>query len=148
MKLGHLNHLGIVVPDMDQAVAFWRDVMGATSFQDPDVEQDGLRIVFVDTPTHAGPGADNRGTQMELIQPLHDDTAVSAFLAKNPSGGQHHICFEVPDIDEARSWFEGQGKRVLGPNRIGAHGTPIFFVHPKDMQGMLTEIMETPKGDH
>ncbi|MEP5939199.1 MAG: methylmalonyl-CoA epimerase [Erythrobacter sp.] len=141
MKLGRLNHIGVVVPDMDAAIAHWRDVMGATSFHEADVPQDGLKIIFVDTPTHSG----NDGTQMELIQPLNDETAVSSFLAKNPSGGQHHVCFEVPDIEAARAEFEAQGKRVLGPTRIGAHGTPIFFVHPKDMAGMLTEILETPK---
>ncbi|XUU59728.1 methylmalonyl-CoA epimerase [Erythrobacter sp. HA6-11] len=144
MKLGRLNHIGVVVPDMDEAVAFWCDVMGATSFHEADVPQDGLNIIFVDTPTHSGMD----GTQMELIQPLNDETAVSAFLAKNPSGGQHHVCFEVPDIEAARAEFEAQGKRVLGPTRIGAHGTPIFFVHPKDMGGILTEILETPKEAH
>ena len=144
MKLGRLNHIGVVVPDLDEAVSFWRDVMGATSFHEADVPQDGLNIIFVDTPTHSGMD----GTQMELIQPLNDETAVSAFLAKNPSGGQHHVCFEVPDIEAARAEFEAQGKRVLGPTRIGAHGTPIFFVHPKDMGGILTEILETPKDGH
>lgn len=144
MKLGRLNHIGVVVPDMDQAVVFWRDVMGATSFHEADVPQDGLHIIFVDTPT--GSGMD--GTQMELIQPLRDDTAISGFLEKNPAGGQHHVCFEVDDIEAARAEFEAQGKRVLGPTRIGAHGTPIFFVHPKDMGGILTEILETPKEAH
>ncbi len=144
MKLGRLNHIGVVVPDMDEAVAFWRDVMGATRFHEADVPQDGLNIIFVDTPTHSGMD----GTQMELIQPLNDETAVSGFLAKNPAGGQHHVCFEVPDIEAARAEFEAQGKRVLGPTRIGAHGTPIFFVHPKDMGGILTEILETPKEGH
>ena len=148
MKIGRLNHIGVVVPDMDAAIAHWRDVMGATSFHEADVPQDGLKIIFVDTPTHSGPNSEQYGTQMELIQPLNDETAVSAFLAKNPSGGQHNVCFEVPDIEAARADFEAQGKRVLGPTRIGAHGTPIFFVHPKDMAGMLTEILETPKSDH
>jgi methylmalonyl-CoA/ethylmalonyl-CoA epimerase len=148
MKLGRLNHIGIVVPDMDAAIAHWRDVMGATSFEEAHVPQDGLKIMFVNTPTDSGPNSDQQGTQMELIQPLNDETAVSGFLAKNASGGQHHVCFEVPDIDAARGEFEAQGKRILGPTRIGAHGTPIFFVHPKDMQGMLTEIMETPKEAH
>ena len=68
------------------------------------------------------------------------------YLAKNPAGGQHHVCYEVADIGAAREWFEGLGKRILGPTRTGAHGTPIFFVHPKDMMGQLAEIMETPKG--
>jgi methylmalonyl-CoA/ethylmalonyl-CoA epimerase len=89
------------------------------------------------------------GTQIELIEPLGENSTLAAFIAKNPLGGQHHLCFEVPDIAEARAEFESLGKRILGPSRIGAHGTPIFFVHPKDMGGMLTEIMETPKaGTH
>lgn len=87
------------------------------------------------------------GTQIELIEPLGENSTLAGFLAKNPLGGQHHLCFEVPDIAEARAEFEEQGKRILGPTRIGAHGTPIFFVHPKDMSGMLTEIMETPRED-
>ncbi len=74
------------------------------------------------------------------------DSPISGFLAKNPQGGQHHLCYEVPDIETAHAWFEGKGKRVLGPPRIGAHGTPVFFLHPKDMGGVLTEIMEAPKG--
>jgi methylmalonyl-CoA/ethylmalonyl-CoA epimerase len=70
------------------------------------------------------------------------------YLEKNPAGGQHHVCFEAPDIEEARAWFEAKSARILGPTRIGAHGTPVFFVHPKDMGGVLTEIMETPKSAH
>ena len=109
MKLGRLNHIGVVVPDMDEAIAFWRDVMGATSFEDAHVEQPGLKIVFVNTPTHSGMD----GTQIELIQPLNEDTAVSGFLAKNPSGGQHHVCFEVPDIEAARAEKGRVAKVVL-----------------------------------
>jgi len=143
MKLGRMNHVGYAVPSMADAVAHWRDVMGATSVSDEIVlEEQGLKVVFVDTPTHSGMD----GTQIELIEELTPgETALTGFLAKNPLGGQHHVCFEVPDIEAARAEFEAMGKRILGPTRIGAHGTPIFFVHPKDMQGMLTEIMETPK---
>ena len=103
-------------------------------------------MCFVDTPD--GTGEVGKGTQIELIEPCEDASPINGFLAKNPLGGQHHVCFEVEDIDTARAHFEGQGKRILGPTRIGAHGTPIFFLHPKDMMGQLTEIMETPKGDH
>jgi len=146
MKLGRLNHVGIATPDMAASIAHYRDVMGATHISDEILlEESGLRVVFVDTPTYSG----MNGTQIELIEETRPGTALSAFLEKNPAGGQHHICFEVEDIEAARAWFEGQGKRVLGPTRIGAHGTPIFFVHPKDMMGQLTEIMETPKdGGH
>jgi len=146
MKLGRMNHVGYAVPEMNAAVTHYRDVMGATSFSEEIILEDrGLKVVFVDTPTHTGMD----GTQIELIEELKPgETAISAFLAKNPAGGQHHVCFEVEDIEEARAWFEGQGKRILGPTIPGAHGTPIFFVHPKDMQGILTEIMETPGQAH
>lgn len=141
MKLGRLNHVGVAVPDMEAARAFYRDTLGASEIGEPfDMPEQGVRVCFVDTP--------NGGTQMELLAPLSDESPVSGFLAKNPLGGQHHLCFEVPDIETARAEFEGQGKRILGPTRIGAHGTPIFFVHPKDMGGVLTEIMETPRGEH
>ncbi|MXP40096.1 methylmalonyl-CoA epimerase [Altererythrobacter soli] len=141
MKLGRLNHIGVAVPDMEAARAFYRDSLGATEIGEPfDMIEQGVRVCFVDTP--------NGGTQVELLAPLGEDSPVSGFLGKNPLGGQHHLCFEVPDIAEARAEFEGQGKRILGPTRIGAHGTPIFFVHPKDMGGVLTEIMETPEGGH
>ena len=147
MKLGRLNHIGVATPSIAESIAFYRDVMGATKIHQPfDLPEQGVKVCFVDTP-----GADGamNGTQIELIEPLGENSTLAGFLAKNPLGGQHHLCFEVPDIDEARAEFEALGKRILGPTRIGAHGTPIFFVHPKDMGGMLTEIMETPKeGTH
>ena len=88
------------------------------------------------------------GTQIELVEPLPGNTSIASFLEKNPNGGQHHLCYEVPDIHAAKAEFEAMGKRVLGKPRTGAHGTLIFFVHPKDMGGVLTEIMETPKSGH
>lgn len=142
MKLGRMNHLGYAVPDLAVAIAHYRDVMGAEVVTEPfDMEEQGVKVCFVNTPGHDG----TEGTQVELLAPLSDASPVANFIAKNPLGGQHHVCFEVPDIEAARAEFEGMGKRILGPTRIGAHGTPIFFVHPKDMLGMLTEIMETPK---
>lgn len=142
MKLGRLNHIGIATPSIADSIVHYRDSMGATSISEPfDLPEQGVKVCFVDTPTDSG----MNGTQIELIEPLDENSTITGFLAKNPLGGQHHVCFEVPEIDAARADFEGQGKRILGPTRIGAHGTPIFFVHPKDMQGMLTEIMETPK---
>lgn len=142
MKLGRLNHIGVATPSIADSIVHYRESMGATSISEPfDLPEQGVKVCFVDTPTDSG----MNGTQIELIEPLGPDSTIQGFLAKNPLGGQHHVCFEVPDIDAARAEFEGQGKRILGPTRIGAHGTPIFFVHPKDMQGMLTEIMETPK---
>ncbi|KUO55367.1 MAG: methylmalonyl-CoA epimerase [Sphingomonadales bacterium BRH_c42] len=146
MKLGRLNHIGIATPSIADSIAHYRDAMGATKFHTPfDMPEQGVKVCFIDTPGQNG----TFGTQIELIEPLDGNSPINGFLDKNPLGGQHHVCFEVPDIAEARAEFEGQGKRILGPTRIGAHGTPIFFVHPKDMQGVLTEIMETPKeGQH
>lgn len=145
MKLGRLNHIGVATPSIADSVAYYREVMGATSITEPfDLPEQGVKVCFVDTPGENG----TNGTQVELIEPLGSDSTLTGFLAKNPAGGQHHLCYEVADIDEARAWFEGLGKRILGPTRIGAHGTPIFFLHPKDMMGQLTEIMETPKGSH
>jgi methylmalonyl-CoA/ethylmalonyl-CoA epimerase len=143
MKLGRLNHIGVATPSIAKAIVFYREVMGATKIHAPfDLPDQGVKVCFVDTPTHSGMD----GTQIELIEPLPGNASIAAFLEKNPAGGQHHVCYEVPDIHAAKAWFEGQGKRVLGEPRIGAHGTLIFFVHPRDMQGVLTEIMEVPGG--
>ena len=143
MKLGRLNHIGVATSSIAESIEFYRDVMGATKIHEPfDLPEQGVKVCFVDTP-----GIDGalNGTQIELVEPLPGNTSIQAFLDKNPAGGQHHVCYEVPDIHAAKAWFESQGKRVLGEPRIGAHGTLIFFVHPRDMQGVLTEIMEMPK---
>ena len=145
MKLGRLNHIGVATPSIADSIVHYRETMGATVITEPfDLPEQGVKVCFVNTPTHSGMD----GTQIELIEPYDESSPIAGFLAKNPLGGQHHVCFEVEDIAAAREWFEGLGKRILGPTRIGAHGTPIFFVHPKDMMGQLTEIMETPKGAH
>ena len=145
MKLGRLNHIGVATPSMEKSIAYYRDVMGATQICEPfDLPAQGVKVCFVDTPGENG----TNGTQIELIEPLGADSPIHGFIAKNPAGGQHHMCYEVPDIHEAKAWFEGKGVRVLGEPRIGAHGTLIFFVHPKDMNGVLTEIMESPKEAH
>ena len=142
MKLGRLNHIGVATPSLEASLAYYRDVMGATLTHEPfDLPAQGVKVCFVDTPGENG----TEGTQIELIEPLGENSPIHGFIAKNPAGGQHHMCYEVPDIHEAKAWFEGLGKKVLGEPRIGAHGTLIFFVHPKDMNGVLTEIMETPK---
>ena len=139
MKLGRLNHVGVATPSIENSVAMYRDLMGATVVREPfDLPAQGVRVCFIDTPN----------SQIELIEPLGESSPIHNFLAKNPAGGQHHICFEVPEIHAARDEFLAKGARVLGEPRIGAHGTPVFFVHPKDMGGVLVEIMETPKGAH
>lgn len=137
MKLGRLNHVGVAVPDMAAALAFWRDVMGAVDVTAPfDMPAQGVRVAFV-TPVDGG-------TQVELVAPLDDASPLHGFLQRNPQGGQHHLAFEVDDIHAAHAYFTGIGKRVLGEIRIGAHGTPVFFLHPRDMAGVLTEVMEVP----
>ena len=139
MKLGRLNHVGVATPSIERSVALYRDVLRATQVSDAfDLPAQGVRVCFVDAPN----------CQIELIEPLGVDSPIVKFLEKNPLGGQHHVCFEVADIHEAKAWFEGMGVRVLGEPRIGAHGTPIFFLHPKDMGGVLTEIMESPRQAH
>ena len=139
MLIGRLNHVGVATPSIAQSVALYRDLLGATRIHEPfDLPPQGVRVCFVDTPN----------SQIELLEPLGEDSPIAKFLAKNPAGGQHHICFEVPDIHEAKAEMEAKGAKVLGEPRIGAHGTPVIFVHPKDMGGVLVELMETPKGEH
>jgi methylmalonyl-CoA/ethylmalonyl-CoA epimerase len=139
MKLGRLNHVGVATPSIENSVALYRDMLGATTIHEPfDLPAQGVRVCFVDTPN----------SQIELIEPLGDASPLHKYLEKNPAGGQHHVCFEVPDIHEAKAEMEAKGAKVLGEPRIGAHGTPVIFVHPKDMGGVLVELMETPKGVH
>ena len=139
MSLGRLNHVGVATPSIEKSVALYRDLLGATRIHEPfDLPPQGVRVCFVDTPN----------SQIELIEPLGEASPLHSFLAKNPAGGQHHVCFEVPDIHQAKAEMEAKGARVLGEPRIGAHGTLVIFVHPKDMGGVLVELMETPPADH
>lgn len=139
--IGKLNHVGVATPSIDVAVAMYRDVLGATSITEKwAMEEQGVWVCFVNLPN----------SQIELIEPLGENSPLKGFLAKNPSGGQHHVCFEVEDILAARDEMRAKGATVLGTGepRIGAHGTPVIFVHPKDMGGVLIELMETPKESH
>jgi methylmalonyl-CoA/ethylmalonyl-CoA epimerase len=139
MSIGRLNHIGLATPSIEQSVALYRDVLGATKIHAPfDMPAQGVRVCFVDTPN----------SQIELIEPLGPDSPIIGFLAKNPAGGQHHVCFEVPDIHMAIADLTAKGKKILGEPRIGAHGTLIVFIHPKDMGGLLVELMETPQAAH
>lgn len=139
--IGKLNHVGVATPSIDAAVTLYRDVLGATSITEKwAMEEQGVWVCFVNLPN----------SQIELIEPLGEDSPLKGFLAKNPAGGQHHVCFEVEDILAARDEMRAKGATVLGTGepRIGAHGTPVIFVHPKDMGGVLIELMETPKEGH
>jgi len=137
--IGKLNHVGVATPSIDESVAMYRDLLGATSITDKwAMPEQGVWVCFVNLPN----------SQIELIEPYGDKSPIVAFLEKNPKGGQHHVCFEVENIYEARDAMKAKGATVLGEPRIGAHGTPVIFVHPKNMGGVLVELMETPKGDH
>ena len=139
MQLGRLNHVGVATPSIAKSVETYRLLLGAEKIGEPfDLPAQGVKVCFVDAPN----------TQIELIEPYDDNSPIAGFLKKNPAVGQHHVCFEVPDIHEAAAHMKANGATVLGEPRIGAHGTPIVFVHPKDFGGMLVELMETPKGDH
>jgi len=140
MKLGPLNHIGIATPSIPDAVARYRELLGAEKVGEAfDLPAQKVRVCFVDAPN----------CQIELLEPLGADSPIARFLEKNPAGGQHHVCFEVPDIHAAKAELEAKGAKVLGEPRIGAHGTPVIFIHPKDMGGVLTELMETPReGGH
>lgn len=135
-KLGAMNHVGVAVPDMGAAIAFYRDVMGATDITEPAIlAPQGVTYAFVNLPTG----------QVELIEPYGETSPILKFLERNPKGGQHHMCFEVEDIHQAKGVMEKRGMRVLGEPRIGAHGTLVVFLHPGDAGGVLIELMETHK---
>ena len=130
--IGRLNHLAIAVPDLSAATAVYRDVLGAKVLAPKALPEHGVTVVMV--------VLDN--TRIELLEPLGENSPVAAFLERNPTGGTHHVCFEVEDIISARDQLIGQGMRILGDGepRIGAHGKPVLFLHPKDFCGTLTEI--------
>lgn len=135
--IGRLNHVGVATPSIDDSLALYRDLLGGTPHGEPfDLPAQGVRVAFVDLPN----------SQIELIEPLGADSPLNGFLAKNPKGGQHHVCFEVEDIMAARDALTAKGATVLGTGepRIGAHGTPVLFLHPKDMGGVLVELMQAP----
>ena len=135
-ELGAMNHVGVAVPDMGEAIAFYRDVMGAVDITEPKIlAPQGVTYAFVNLPTG----------QVELIEPYGDSSPILKFLERNPRGGQHHMCFEVDDIHHAKTVMETRGMRVLGEPRIGAHGTPVVFLHPGDSGGVLIELMEIHK---
>jgi methylmalonyl-CoA/ethylmalonyl-CoA epimerase len=139
MTLGRLNHIGVATPSIEQSIVLYRDLLGATAIGEPfDLAPQGVRVCFVDLPN----------SQIELIEPLGENSPLHGFLTKNPAGGQHHVCFEVPDIHAAKAEMEAKGAKVLGEPRIGAHGTPVIFLHPKGTGGVLVELMETPEGEH
>ncbi|EHK56641.1 methylmalonyl-CoA epimerase [Allomesorhizobium alhagi] len=130
--LGRLNHVAIAVPDLAAASAVYRDTLGARLTEPQALPEHGVTVVFIDT----------GNTKVELLEPLGEDSPIAAFLEKKPAGGMHHICYEVDDIIAARDRLKAAGARVLGDGnpRIGAHGKPVLFLHPKDFLGTLVEL--------
>lgn len=139
--IGRLNHVGVAVPSIEDAKTTYRDLYGvpeSAMTETRELAAQGVKFAFVNV----------ANSQIELIEPLGEDSPITAFLGKNPKGGQHHVCFEVADIYAARDEMVVRGATVLNEPRIGAHGTPIIFIHPKDSNGVLIELMETPSGVH
>lgn len=133
--LGRLNHIGVAVPSLADAVETYKTYFGATEISGViELPEQGVRVQFVDTPN----------SQVELLEPMGESSPVAKFLERNPRGGQHHVCFEVPDIHAAKADMEAKGATVLNEPRIGAHGTLVIFVHPKNFNGVLIELMEPP----
>ncbi|MFL0692054.1 MAG: methylmalonyl-CoA epimerase [Agrobacterium tumefaciens] len=130
--LGRVNHIAIAVPDLAAATASYRDTLGAKVSQAQALPEHGVTVVFVEL----------ENTKVELLEPLGENSPIAAFLEKAPSGGMHHICYEVADILAARDQLSASGARVLGSGepKIGAHGKPVLFLHPKDFFGTLIEL--------
>jgi methylmalonyl-CoA/ethylmalonyl-CoA epimerase len=130
--IGRLNHVAIAVPDLEAASALYRDTLGAKVGAPQDEPDHGVTVVFIELPN----------TKIELLFPLGEGSPIQGFLDKNPSGGIHHICYEVEDIIAARDKLAAGGARVLGGGepKIGAHGKPVLFLHPKDFTGTLIEL--------
>jgi methylmalonyl-CoA/ethylmalonyl-CoA epimerase len=130
--IGRLNHVAIAVPDLKTATALYRDTLGARVSEPLAQPEHGVTVVFVDLPN----------TKIELLHPLGDASPIANFLERNTSGGIHHICYEVDDIHAARERLKSSGARVLGDGepKIGAHGKPVLFLHPKDFCGTLIEL--------
>ena len=130
--IGRLNHVAIVVPDLAAATAVYAETLGAKVSAPLDLPDHGVTTVFVELPN----------TKIELLYPLGENSPINGFLEKNPSGGIHHVCYEVEDILAARDHLKATGARVLGTGepKIGAHGKPVLFLHPKDFNGCLIEL--------
>ena len=130
--LGRLNHVAIAVPDLAAAAAIYRDTLGASVSETQALPEHGVTVVFVNV----------GNTKIELLEPLGENSPIAAFLEKNPSGGMHHLCYEVDDILAARDRLKASGARVLGDGnpKTGAHGKPVLFLHPKDFAGTLVEL--------
>ena len=139
--IGRLNHVGVATPTIAEGQALYRDLFGATHISEARaLPEQGVWVSFVSLPN----------AEIELIAPLDATSPITGYLAKNPKGGQHHVCFEVDDILAARDELVARGAQVIGSGepRIGAHGQPVLFLHPKTTGGMLVELMQAPGDSH
>lgn len=132
--LGRVNHIAIAVPILEEAAAIYRDTLGAKVSEPQSLPEHGVTVIFVELPN----------TKIELLEPLDEASPIAAFLERNPSGGIHHICYETHDITAAADKLKAAGARILGDGKpkIGAHGKPVLFLHPKDFNGTLIELEE------
>ena len=133
--LTRLNHVAIAVPDLAAATATYRETLGARVSAPQRLPEHGVTVVFVDL----------GNTKIELLEPLGENSPIASFLERNPSGGMHHLCYEVDDIIAARDRLKAAGARVLGDGdpKAGAHGKPVLFLHPKDFSGTLVELEQS-----
>ena len=133
--IGRLNHIAIAVPDLAAAAAVYTDLLGAKVSAPSALPEHGVTVVFIELPN----------TKVELLEPLGDNSPIAAFLAKHPAGGMHHVCYEVDDLLAMRDQLIAKGAHVLGSDKpkIGAHGKPVLFLHPRDFNGTLVELEQT-----
>lgn len=133
-EIGRLNHIAIAVPDIEKASSIWENALGANITSTQSLPEHGVKVVFIESPN----------TKVELLEPLTNQSPISKFLEKNPNGGMHHICYEVPNLENAAKKLKSVGAKILGDGlpKIGAHGNPVIFLNPGDFSGTLIELEE------
>ncbi|MDC6451522.1 methylmalonyl-CoA epimerase [Alphaproteobacteria bacterium] len=133
-EIGRLNHIAIAVPDIEKASSIWGNALGANITSTQSLPEHGVKVVFIESPN----------TKVELLEPLTNQSPISKFLEKNPNGGMHHICYEVPNLENAAKKLKSVGAKILGDGlpKIGAHGNPVIFLNPGDFSGTLIELEE------
>ena len=133
-NIGRLNHIAIAVPNITKASDMWQKALGANVSKPQALPEHGVKVVFIESPN----------TKVELLEPLNENSPISKFLMKNPSGGMHHICYEVSDLESASKKLKNVGATILGDGnpKIGAHGNPVIFLQPSDFSGTLIELEE------
>ena len=133
-KIGRINHIAIAVPDIEKASSIWKNALGANISSTQSLPEHGVKVVFIES----------SNTKVELLEPLNEQSPISKFLERNPSGGMHHICYEVSNLEKATQRLKSVGAKVLGDGlpKLGAHGNPVIFLNPGDFSGTLIELEE------